>query len=108
MRGGSSETDENELAVMPTRSSPLAAVITVTPVPNWPRQRRNAAGSALGSPLSIATSDWECCMPSALRDDALAHAALEYIGRPATGIAADSTVPLFDSVMKSVRRSVPP
>src|SRR5437016_14626623 len=104
MRGGSSETDENEFAVMPTRSSPLAAVMTVTPVPNWPRQRRNAAGSALGSPISIATSGGEACM--AVFD--LGQAAWEYIGRPATGIAADRTVPLFDSVMKSVRRSGPP
>jgi hypothetical protein len=36
------------------------------------------------------------------------HAAWEYIGRPGTGMPADNTVPLFDSVMKSVRRSGPP
>jgi len=55
-RGGSSETDENELAVMPTSLPSAAAVITVTPVPNCPSERRNAAGSSLGSPASRAVS----------------------------------------------------
>src|SRR5579871_3997993 len=50
--GGSSDTDENELAVMPTSLPSAAAVTTVTPVPNWPSERRNAAGSSLGSPVS--------------------------------------------------------
>src|SRR5690349_16047222 len=51
-RGGSSETELNELTVMPTgRPSGARAVITVTPVTNRPRQRRKArvsTGSGCG------------------------------------------------------------
>src|SRR4051794_29117345 len=50
--GGSRETEENELAVMATSSSPAFVVITVTPVPNCPKARRNALWSRAGSPSS--------------------------------------------------------
>ena len=41
--GGSSETDENELAVMPSGPSLVATVTMVTPVPKQPKARRNSA-----------------------------------------------------------------
>ena len=44
--GGSSETEENELAVMPTRRpSGARVVMTVTPVVNWPKALRSSRGS---------------------------------------------------------------
>ena len=47
--GGESETELNELAVMPTNWPDGArAVITVTPVANWPSASRNARVSKFG------------------------------------------------------------
>jgi hypothetical protein len=44
MRGGSSETDVKELAVMPcTHRGAHSTVTTVTPVANWLRARRKSS-----------------------------------------------------------------
>ena len=45
--GGSSDTDVNEFAAMPTGSSPSIAVMTVMPVAKWPSTERNDAASGL-------------------------------------------------------------
>src|ERR1051325_9465600 len=49
MRGGSSETEAKEFAVMPcTWPGSRSTVTTVTPVAKWPRARRNSrAGSGV-------------------------------------------------------------
>src|SRR6476659_8790066 len=57
--GGSSETAENEFTTIPTSWSSALVVTTVTPVANWPRARRNARASAVGSPDS--TGPAVCC-----------------------------------------------
>src|SRR5713226_5226112 len=45
-RGGSSETEENELTVTPMRRPSFARVLTtVTPVANWPSARRKSRRS---------------------------------------------------------------
>src|SRR5579875_3432399 len=47
--GGSSETELNELAVMPINwPESVRVVMTVTPVANWPSAARNAVGSKFG------------------------------------------------------------
>ena len=48
--GGSSETAEKEFTTIPTSWSSALVVTTVTPVANWPRARRNARASSVGSP----------------------------------------------------------
>lgn len=40
---GSSETDENEFAVMPSGPTAVWVVTSVTPVPNWPNARRRSS-----------------------------------------------------------------
>jgi hypothetical protein len=45
--GRSSDTDENEFAVMPTGRSPERAVAMVTPVGNCPSARRKSSGVSL-------------------------------------------------------------
>src|SRR5687768_12027153 len=50
--GGSRDTDENELAVTAKSSSPTFVVMTVTPVANCPKARRNALWSKAGLPSS--------------------------------------------------------
>ena len=45
--GGSSETEANELAVMPTSLPPDCAVTTVTPVAKCPRARRKSRSLAV-------------------------------------------------------------
>ena len=45
--GGSSDTDVNEFAAMPTGSSSSIAVMTVMPVAKWPRTDRNDAPSGV-------------------------------------------------------------
>src|ERR1700693_5692968 len=44
--GGSSDTEENELTVKPTRRPSVVHVVTtVTPVANWPSARRKSRAS---------------------------------------------------------------
>ena len=57
--GGSSETAENEFTTIPTSWSSALVVTTVTPVANWPRARRNARASSVGSPCSMGPA--VCC-----------------------------------------------
>src|SRR5579862_5136481 len=49
MSGGSSESDVNELAAIPTGSSPSIAVMIVTPVAKCPRTERNCLSSGTSS-----------------------------------------------------------
>ena len=52
--GGSSDSDENELAVRPTlRPSAAHVVITVTPVGNCPNAARNCSGSRAGRSVAV-------------------------------------------------------
>src|ERR1700728_4749464 len=50
--GGSSETEAKEFEVRPKRSPSTDVAITVTPVANSARLRRNPSVSTRGSPLS--------------------------------------------------------
>src|SRR5712692_11465617 len=56
-RGGSSETEENELTVTPMRRPSFARVLTtVTPVANWPSARRKSRRSNRSAAALAASS----------------------------------------------------
>src|SRR4051794_236014 len=55
-RGGSSETDVNELTINPAGSPSGAAVTNATPVANLPTASRNERGSGTGTSWAVAAS----------------------------------------------------
>src|SRR5262245_45610234 len=66
-RGGSRETEVNELTVIAWGSPPWLVVTTVTPVANWPSTLRNSAASKdmYSSLAAFAAGEIVCVIVSA-------------------------------------------